>query len=55
MHLLRARFIDILHILVKLGYLQLGWSWLILIGTLWTFGIGALWREKAPDQEAAGL
>jgi len=41
--------------LIKLEYIQLGWSWLILIGTLWTFGIGALWNEKAPDQEAKGL
>lgn len=43
--------------LIKLEYLQLGWSWLILIGTLWTFGIGALWNEpkKAPSSEASGL
>lgn len=41
--------------LIKLEYIQLGWSWLILIGTLWTFGIGALWHEKAPDTEVPGL
>lgn len=41
--------------LIKLEYIQLGWSWLILIGTAWTFGIGALWHEKAPSTEASGL
>ncbi|PXA04898.1 hypothetical protein DDZ13_02740 [Coraliomargarita sinensis] len=40
--------------LIKLEYLQLGWSWLILIGTTWTFGIGALWHEKAPGSKAPG-
>ena len=35
--------------LIKIGYLQLGWSWLILIGTVWTFGIGALWRQEYPS------
>lgn len=37
--------------LIKLEYIQLGWSWLILIGTAWTFGIGALWRgqKKGPE------
>jgi Na+/proline symporter len=42
-------------ILIKQEYIQLGWSWLILIGTLWTFGVGALWHEKTPSSEASGL
>jgi len=41
--------------LIKLEYLQLGWSWLILIGTGWTFGLGALWKEKSPGRERPGL
>ena len=40
--------------LIKLDYLQLGWSWLILIGTTWTFGIGALWKEKSPGHRGSG-
>lgn len=40
--------------LIKLEYIQLGWSWLILIGTAWTFGIGAIWHEKAPSTVARG-
>lgn len=34
--------------LIKLEYLQLGWSWLILIGTVWTFGFGAL-KKWCPE------
>lgn len=41
--------------LIKLEYIQLGWSWLILIGTLWTIGVGIIWRKKAPCSEASGL
>lgn len=33
---------------IKLEIIQLGWTWLILIGTGWTFGLGALWHEKKP-------
>jgi len=29
--------------------LPLGWSWLILIGTLWTFAIGYLWPKEADN------
>lgn len=41
--------------LIKLEHIQLGWSWLILIGTVWTMGFGALWQEKAPRAAAPGL
>jgi len=34
--------------LIETGNLALGWTWLIVIGTAWTFGIGYLWHEKAP-------
>jgi SSS family transporter len=34
--------------LIETGHLELGWTWLILIGTAWTFGLGSLWHEKAP-------
>lgn len=36
---------------IELGYLKLGWSWLILIGTLWTFTVGYLWTKKDPSPE----
>jgi len=41
--------------LIKLEYIQLGWTWLIIIGTAWTLGCGALWHEKAPGPETTGL
>ena len=34
--------------LIECGLLPLGWTWLILIGTAWTFGIGCCVHEKAP-------
>ncbi len=34
--------------LIEFGLLPLGWTWLILIGTAWTFGVGYCVREKAP-------
>jgi len=34
--------------LIKLELINLGWTWLIVIGTAWTFGLGYLWNEKAP-------
>ncbi len=34
--------------MIETGHLDLGWTWLILIGTAWTFGLGSLWHEKAP-------
>jgi solute:Na+ symporter, SSS family len=37
--------------LIEMGILQLGWTWLILIGTAWTFGLGYIWHEKAPESE----
>ena len=37
--------------LIETGNLALGWTWLIVIGTAWTFGIGYLWYEKAPRSE----
>ncbi len=37
--------------MIELHFLQLGWTWLILIGTAWTFGIGYCVREKAPQSE----
>lgn len=40
--------------LIKLELVQLGWTWLILIGTGWTFGLGMLWQEKAPGIESTG-
>lgn len=36
---------------IKTGNLALGWTWLIVIGTAWTFGLGCLWHEKAPRSE----
>ncbi len=42
--------------LIKIGVIELGWTWLIVIGTAWTFGLGYLWHEKAPQSEkTAGL
>ncbi len=42
--------------LIKLGILELGWTWLIVIGTAWTFGFGYCCQQKAPHpKRAAGL
>lgn len=42
--------------LIKLDIIDLGWTWLIVIGTVWTFGFGSLWHEKAPrSEEPTGL
>ena len=41
--------------LIKLEVISLGWTWLILIGTAWTFGLGAVWQEKAPQPEGHGV
>mgnify|MGYP005850824049 CR=1 FL=1 len=32
---------------IKLDWIQLGWSWLIVIGTAWTFGLGCLHKNVA--------
>ena len=37
--------------LIEFGILALGWTWLILIGTAWTFGIAYCVHEKAPRCE----
>ena len=37
--------------LIETDKLALGWTWLIVIGTAWTFGFGSLWHEKAPRSE----
>jgi len=39
---------------IKVGKVHLGWSWLIVIGTAATFGLGYLFSffEKPPDAEA---
>jgi SSS family transporter len=34
--------------LIETDKLALGWTWLIVIGTAWTFGLGCCWHEKAP-------
>ncbi|MEM1222916.1 MAG: sodium/solute symporter [Verrucomicrobiota bacterium] len=36
---------------IELNYLKLGWSWLILIGTFWTFTLGYFWAKKDPSPE----
>jgi len=42
--------------LIETDHLSLGWTWLIVIGTAWTFGFGSLWHEKAPQSKRpAGL
>ena len=43
---------------IELGWLALGWTWLIVLGTGWTFGIGALRptrKSPAPDERRTGL
>ena len=37
--------------LIETDRLALGWTWLIVIGTAWTFGLGCLWHEKAPQSD----
>jgi SSS family transporter len=32
--------------LIKLEIIALGWTWLIIIGTIWTLGVGYFWKEK---------
>ena len=32
--------------LIRLDWIALGWTWLILIGTAWTFGLGFCWRGR---------
>ena len=32
---------------IETDRLGLGWTWLIVIGTLWTFGMGAVWKDAS--------
>ena len=41
-------------ILIEQGQLPLGWTWLILIGTAWTFSLGLVWPQKSPATEVDG-
>ncbi|ADE53880.1 sodium:solute symporter family transporter [Coraliomargarita akajimensis] len=34
-------------IAIRSGQLSLGWTWLIFIGTSWTFTLGAVWPKKS--------
>lgn len=34
---------------IEFGWLGLGWTWLILIGTLWTFTLGFMCHKKSPQ------
>jgi solute:Na+ symporter, SSS family len=40
---------SVLLALIKLGHIPLGWTWLIVIGTAWTFGVGVCVQQKAPQ------
>jgi SSS family solute:Na+ symporter len=44
----------VLLILSEKQILPLGWTWLLLLGTLLTFGTGWLFGQKAPEDGAAG-
>lgn len=34
---------------IQLEWIQLGWSWLIIIGTAWTFGLGCFHKKASPE------
>lgn len=40
--------------LIKLEQIYLGWPWLIVIGSVWTFGLG-LFHKKASPENSEGL
>lgn len=40
---------------IKMEWITLGWSWLIIIGTAWTFGWGLGQKKAPPEQVPLGL
>jgi len=47
-----AALCSLLLVLIKTDAISLGWTWLIIVGTTWTFGLGYCWQDDTPGRGA---